>query len=109
MNQFPWSADDGSPSGPNQETYAHFVQGCIHLYESSSMERNELLKLAFYECCRKGLLNEVIWEKCCAAIESGALELINEISSSGGDMPSNYEELPGEWSRNVKGRAHNHT
>ena len=35
MNHFPWpAADDGGDctlSGPNQETYAHFVQGCIHL------------------------------------------------------------------------------
>ncbi|KAL3807421.1 hypothetical protein ACHAXA_011552 [Cyclostephanos tholiformis] len=110
MNQFPWSSDDdGSPRGPNQETYAHFVQGCIHLYGPSSEERNELLKSAFHECCRKGLLNRVIWDKLRAAIgiESRTVrDITEEISSSidGNAIRGGYDELPGEWSRNCPRR-----
>jgi hypothetical protein len=97
MNQFPWYADDNS-SGPNQETYAHFVQGCIHLYGPMAGERNELLKSAFCECCQKGLLNRVIWDKFCVAIgPEGVQEFIGQISSAKGQKGPSYDELPEEW------------
>ena len=48
MNQFPWPDVDGGDcikSGPNQETYAHFVQGCIHLYGPMSDVRDECYEM----------------------------------------------------------------
>ena len=103
MNQFPWPDVDGGDcikSGPNQETYAHFVQGCIHLYGPMSDVRDELLYAAFYECCQKGLLNRVIWDKFCGAIgPKAAQKLIAEISLRG-KTELGYDELPEEWRRN---------
>jgi len=103
MNQFPWPDIDGGvciKSGPNQETYAHFVQGCIHLYGPMSDVRDELLYAAFYECCQKGLLNRVIWDKFCGAIgPKAAQKLIAEISLRG-KTELGYDELPEEWRRN---------
>ena len=102
MNMFPWPADDGgSVSGPNQETYANFVQGCVHLYGPVSEERNELLKSAFSECCQKGFLNRVIWDKFCVAMGPEAVrEFAGELLSSRGQTWPRYEELPEEWSKN---------
>jgi pentatricopeptide repeat protein len=102
MNMFPWPADDGgSVSGPNQETYANFVQGCVHLYGPVSEERNELLKSAFSECCQKGFLNRVICDKFCVAMGPEAVrEFAGELLSSRGQTWPRYEELPKEWSRN---------
>ena len=69
MNQFPWSnygssnGSSGDVIGPNQETYALFIQGCTHLYEMNSKEQTELLMAAFRECRQKGLLSKNIWQK----------------------------------------------
>ena len=72
LNKFPWPADDGcSVSGPNHETYAHFVHGYDHLYGPVSEECNELLKSAFAECCQKGFFTKVIWNKFCVAMGPG--------------------------------------
>jgi pentatricopeptide repeat protein len=79
-NQFPWPAGGRNNTsgnvtttcGPNQETYAHFIQGCIHLFDPSSKERNALLKLSIRECFYRGLLSRSIWDKVCAAIGTQA-------------------------------------
>ena len=120
MNQFPWSnfndggrgsgsSRDGSSSnvittGPNQETYALFMQGCSHLYESNSTEQLEFCKGAFRECCEKGLLNEIIWDK--FRVVMGSKELVDVFlrdfippynDSHQKVVHSEYADLPEEW------------
>ncbi len=91
VNQFPWPAGGRNNTsgdvtcGPNQETYAHFIQGCIHLFDPSSKERNALLKLSIRECCNRGLLSRSIWDKFCTAIGTQAA---NEFL--GGDSPEKW-------------------
>lgn len=112
MNQFPWSSDSGI-DGPNQESYALLMQGCSHLFEAQSEERNMLLKSAFRECCQKGLLNVIIWDKFCSTarpefvkmfiqdFSSGSGTDINNPSEGMSDKQSDlwkYEELPKAWS-----------
>jgi len=104
MNQFPWSSydNDGINSsivGPNQETYALFMQGCSHLYDSESVERIEFMKAAFRECCKQGLLNEIIWNKFSTAMGQEMIkEFIQELLPSSSHAFLNYEDLPVAWS-----------
>ena len=78
--------------GPNQETYAHFIQGCIHLFDPSSEERNALLELAFRECCNRGLLSRTIWDKFCTSIGPQAVqELLGEGTTQ------QFDDFPIEW------------
>ena len=100
MNRFPWSnnGNTNNVDGPNQESYALFMQGCAHLFEPDSEERNMLLKSAFRECCQKGLLNSIIWDKFCSAIRPElAKTFIGDIISSS-EIELDYEDLPEEWS-----------
>ncbi|KAL7442716.1 hypothetical protein ACHAXH_005249 [Discostella pseudostelligera] len=94
LNNFPWPEDSeggGSSCGPNQETYAHFIKGCIHLFDPSSDERNALLELALRECCNRGLLSRSIWDKFCIAIgPRAAREFL-------GEAISEFDEFPKEW------------
>jgi len=113
LNQFPWPADDSRIDGPDQESYALFVQGCTHLFESNSEDRNMLLKSAFHECCQKGLLNRIIWDKFCGAMSPGLVKMFIEdlvvsltgrrlgVLDCGSDKHHDlwqYENLPEEWS-----------
>jgi len=100
MNQFPWSKyDEESIVGPNQETYALFMQGCSHLYDSESVERNEFMKAAFRECCKQGLLNEIIWNKFSMAMgQEMTKEFIQETLPGSSQYFLDYEDLPREWS-----------
>jgi hypothetical protein len=91
INHLPW-VGDGS-NGPNQDTYAYFMQGCIHLFDTE--ERNELLGLAFRECRNRGLLSRSIWDKFCIAIGPKAAQQIL------GEKSINFDEFPTEWSINV--------
>ncbi|KAL3760968.1 hypothetical protein ACHAWU_009647 [Discostella pseudostelligera] len=94
MNHYAWEDDrkgGGGSCGPNQETYAHFIQGCIHLFDPKSGERNALLELAFRECCNRGLLSRSIWDKFCIAIgPRAAREFL-------GEGISQFDEFPEEW------------
>ena len=107
MNQFPWSIYDNDENrssivGPNQETYALFMQGCSHLYDSESVERNEFMKAAFRECCKQGLLNEIIWNKFSTAMGQEMIkEFIQELLPGSSQHFLHYEDLPKEWSSGV--------
>ncbi|KAL9185869.1 hypothetical protein ACHAXT_003646 [Thalassiosira profunda] len=94
--------------GPNQESYALFMQGCSHLFNVQE-ERDVLLKAAFRECCQRGLLNNIIWDKLCTALgpESTSAfvdEMMPSNESDGGSEKEDgsclwaFEELPEEWS-----------
>ncbi|KAL7553923.1 hypothetical protein ACHAWF_017280 [Thalassiosira exigua] len=110
MNQFPWPDDGG---GPNQESYALFMQGCTHLFGANSEEAYMLLKSAFCECSNKGLLNDIIWDKFRKALGAElAQAVVNEMRSArkkGVDSVNivperskydscKFEALPEEWS-----------
>jgi len=107
MNQFPWSKYDNDGSsvvGPNQETYALFMQGCSHLFDSESVERNEFMKAAFRECCKQGLLNDIIWNKFSTAMGQEMIkDFIQEILPGSSQFFLNYEDLPREWSSGSRG------
>jgi len=100
MNHFTLSNSGNANNvvGPNQESYALFMQGCAHLLDPDSKDRNMLLKSAFHECCKKGLLNRTIWNKFCNALRPELAEIfIGELASRNG-IGLEYEGLPKEWS-----------
>jgi pentatricopeptide repeat protein len=84
--------------GPNQESFAMFLQGCTHLFQPDSSERLLLIRSALQECCEKGLLNAKIWDKFCSV--SSAEDVQTFISAMGMCDGSRFEDLPPEWSRN---------
>ena len=105
MNHYPWPAND-TIRGPNQESYALFLQGCTHLLEEP--ERNILMKAAFHECCQKGLLNGTIWNKVCSGLRPEMVKtFVRETTSSSNDVDIElkFEDLPSDWSRNVRKRC----
>ncbi|KAL7532746.1 hypothetical protein ACHAXR_004817 [Thalassiosira sp. AJA248-18] len=98
VNQFSWPADDSGVNGPNQESYALFLQGCTHLLDPDSEERNILLKSAFHECCQKGLLNRNIWDKFYKAMGPERATIFIQGFTSTSVTRLNFDQLPDEWS-----------
>jgi pentatricopeptide repeat protein len=84
--------------GPNQESFAIFLQGCTHLFQPDSSDRMLLIRSALQECCEKGLLNAKIWNKFCSV--SSVEDVQSFISAVGMCDGSRFEDLPLEWSRN---------
>ncbi|KAL7462328.1 hypothetical protein ACHAXS_002709 [Conticribra weissflogii] len=111
MNSCDWSDRDeiGNAKrndGSIQESYTLFIQGCSHLLESSPEERQLLITSAFRECCRKGLLNFVIWDKFCKFVPLDILhstlrdDLGYNIDHSFDTVTVRFEQLPPKWSEN---------
>lgn len=109
MNSYDWPGndEDGNTkrnSGSIQESYTLFIQGCSHLLGSNPGERQVLITSAFQECCRKGLLNLVIWDKFCKFVP---LEILRStlkdhlgfnIDNNSETVTVRFEDLPPKWS-----------
>jgi len=109
MNSYDWpgNGEDGNTkrnNGSIQESYTLFIQGCSHLLGSSPCERQVLITSAFRECCRKGLLNLVIWDKFCKFVP---LEIIRStledhlgynVDHTFETVTVRFEDLPQKWS-----------
>ena len=84
---------------PDHDSYALFVQGCAHLFDPNSEERDVLLKSVFHECCQRGLLSRIIWNKFCGALQPEvAKAFVKDIMSCSEIAKLDYEELPAKWS-----------
>lgn len=57
-----------------------------------------LLKSAFRECCRKSLLNRIIWDKVRGAVRPEVARTFVDEIVPGGEDELHYEDFPEEWS-----------
>ena len=57
------------------------------------------MKAAFHECCKQGLLNDIIWNKFSTAMgQEMTKELIQELLPGSSQYFLDYQDLPREWS-----------